>query len=305
MTDKNGVRPPVFCRWLIWLAGRLAPPDARREWRARWDFRLYNLWILVERGELTNVASAEVGRFCRDAFLNAFWLRFSRPALRRWLRGPVFPLVCCAGALAVLAVGTNGFSVCRSLVEMARGLGHSPPPMGVYDAREDRLFFNIAPIGLALASGIALIAIGRLSFNRYGWRYWLFLAVKAFSAMLLVILLWIEGGSALRARIPSPMPRIFVGGIVLALLFVAAFGWTLRWCLADQRRRCPVCLRRLAMPVTVGSWASVFDPATTEMLCDEGHGSLAAPDSEAGAPDRWVALDSSWRGLFDRDHAAR
>lgn len=305
MTDKSGVRPPVFCRWLIWLAGLLAPTDARCEWRARWGFRLDNLWILVERGELTNVASAEVGRFCRDAFLNAFWLRFSRPALRQWLRGPAFPLACGAGALAVLSVTTNGLSVCRALVEMARGLGHSPPPMGVYDPRADRLFFNIAPIALALASGTALLVIGRLPLHRYGWRYWLFLAAKMLLATVVLILLWIEGGSALRARIPSQMPRVLLGGIALALLFVAAFGWTVRWCLADQRRRCPVCLRRLAMPVSVGSWASVFDPAITEMLCDEGHGSLAAPESEAGAPDRWVALDSSWRGFFDRDHAAR
>ena len=31
------------------------------------------------------------------------------------------------------------------------------------------------------------------------------------------------------------------------------------------------------MPVTLGSWASVFEPVTTEMLCHEGHGSLVAP----------------------------
>jgi hypothetical protein len=52
------------------------------------------------------------------------------------------------------------------------------------------------------------------------------------------------------------------------------------------------------MPVTMGSWASVLDPATTEMVCDLGHGSLCVPDSTEGAPDRWINLDPSWRELF-------
>jgi len=56
------------------------------------------------------------------------------------------------------------------------------------------------------------------------------------------------------------------------------------------------------MPVMIGSWASVFEPVTTELLCEEGHGSLCVP--ETGQPDRWTPLDASWRELFDskRDH---
>jgi hypothetical protein len=51
------------------------------------------------------------------------------------------------------------------------------------------------------------------------------------------------------------------------------------------------------MPVTMGSWASVFEPVTTEMLCHEGHGSLSVVEGDIGGGDRWVALDTSWRGL--------
>jgi hypothetical protein len=72
------------------------------------------------------------------------------------------------------------------------------------------------------------------------------------------------------------------------------------WSLADQRRRCPVCLGRLEMPVTLGSWASVFEPPTTEFLCADGHGSLSVQEAEPTAADRWIALDSSWRSLFRR-----
>ena len=45
----------------------------------------------------------------------------------------------------------------------------------------------------------------------------------------------------------------------------------------------------------MGSWGSMFDPATTEFLCDEGHGALSLAESEIGEGDRWVALDASWR----------
>jgi hypothetical protein len=65
----------------------------------------------------------------------------------------------------------------------------------------------------------------------------------------------------------------------------------------DQRRRCPECLRRLARPVTMGSWGSMFEPVTTEFLCDEGHGALSLAESEIGEGDRWVSLDASWREL--------
>ena len=52
------------------------------------------------------------------------------------------------------------------------------------------------------------------------------------------------------------------------------------------------------MPVTMGSWGSVLDPAMTESLCDSGHGALCQPESAEGLPDKWTKLDPSWRELF-------
>jgi hypothetical protein len=45
----------------------------------------------------------------------------------------------------------------------------------------------------------------------------------------------------------------------------------------------------------MGSWGSMFDPVTTEFLCDDGHGALSLAESEIGEGDRWVTLDASWR----------
>jgi hypothetical protein len=59
-----------------------------------------------------------------------------------------------------------------------------------------------------------------------------------------------------------------------------------------------VCLRRLDLPVTVGSWSSVFEPTSTEMLCDLGHGTLLLPETGGGTEERWTKFDDSWRDLF-------
>ena len=73
-------------------------------------------------------------------------------------------------------------------------------------------------------------------------------------------------------------------------MFVIAFGWAVMWSLDDQRHRCPVCLQRLSMPVRIGSWASVFEPATTEWICETGHGWLCVCDVLVDEPDRWMEV---------------
>jgi hypothetical protein len=72
-----------------------------------------------------------------------------------------------------------------------------------------------------------------------------------------------------------------------------------RWSFIEQRHRCPVCLKRLALPVTLGSWSSVLEPATTEFLCEKGHGSLSVTENGSGAPDHWTVFDVSWQSLFE------
>ena len=51
MSHSDG-EPPALCRWLLRIAGRLAPPALRNEWRKCWYSRLGSLCILVERGEV-------------------------------------------------------------------------------------------------------------------------------------------------------------------------------------------------------------------------------------------------------------
>jgi hypothetical protein len=294
--------PPVIAIWLLRLASCLAPQPARREWHSRWKCRLVNLWILVERGELALNPRAETVFLIRAALANAFWLRFNRAGLRYWVRGPGFVVTGAAFALLLLAVLSRGFAATRAVISAAIEWQVDPlnpldPRQMRYDPRGDVVVAHVVPIAMALMIGVVLVLIGRLSLGHCGWRYWLFLVVKVAGVTVLVPLLWLEGGAALWRQISQELLRAWIAGVGSTLAFLGGFGVSVIWVFSDQRRRCPVCLRRLARPVTFGSWASMFEPVTTEFVCEEGHGSLSLAESEIGAGDRWVALDSSWRGL--------
>lgn len=150
----------------------------------------------------------------------------------------------------------------------------------------------------AFGAALLLLAVKRQPVSGGGWRYWSFFTAKTLLAVLIPLLLWIELSPAVRALLPGvTFPRL-LGRLFFTLLFMFACGFGLWWSFADQRRRCPVCLQRLTLPVSLGSWSSVFEPPSTELLCEAGHGSLCIPDAETGEPDRWTALDSSWQELF-------
>ena len=270
---------PVVCRALVRMASWIVP---RREGPGLRDW-----WVLVERGELP----APTLRQCWSAFVDAVQLRLDQRRLRLWLRGPAFPLVAGAVVVALTAILTRGFTATRGLIGIVRASG--------FDTRQDLLVGHSFLIVFGLAIGIVLVAMGRLTLHRYGWRFWLYLVLKTVGVMVIVPLLWIETGTAIRAHLPRGEVWKVLGTLSSALAFIAGYGCALMWSFADQRRRCPVCLHWLAMPVTMGSWASVFEPVTTELLCEEGHGSLCMPETEGGEPDRWTALDASWRELFD------
>ncbi|MCU1239106.1 MAG: hypothetical protein JWP63_7073 [Candidatus Solibacter sp.] len=282
--------------WLLHAAGPLAPPFARRDWYSCWHSRLVNLWILVERGELPINPHTETLWLLRAAFANAFWLRFSRTGLRNWIRGPGFILSSAATGLGLLAVLSHGFTATRTVIYTAIEWQIEPRHMR-YDPRGDLVVAHVVPIAMALGIGAALVLIGRLSLGNCGGRYWLFLAAKLIAVMLLVPGLWVEGGALLWRGIAQETLRAWIAGIGSTLIFLGGFGVSVVWTFSDQRCRCPVCLRRLAQPVTFGSWASIFEPVTTEFVCEEGHGSLSLAESDIGDRDRWVALDASWRGL--------
>jgi hypothetical protein len=79
----------------------------------------------------------------------------------------------------------------------------------------------------------------------------------------------------------------------------------------DQRYRCRVCLRRLRMPVTTGSWSRMlqFGRPRIEYICPYGHGTLREaelqicglenPEWKAHSGDIWAELESSAKGPAD------
>jgi hypothetical protein len=86
-------------------------------------------------------------------------------------------------------------------------------------------------------------------------------------------------------------------------LFMLGSMGALVWSIADQRRRCRVCLRRLGMVAHVGCpGCLLLNWAGTELVCLEGHGMLHVPEMAAcwQEPDRWTSLDDSWQELFER-----
>jgi len=75
----------------------------------------------------------------------------------------------------------------------------------------------------------------------------------------------------------------------------------LRWALADQRQRCPVCLRLLGNPARIGCLAQTFlEWHGTEFVCVKGHGLLHVLEMPTSSynTQRWIYLDPSWSGLF-------
>lgn len=274
-------------QWLLDLSRWLVPRAGRSEWRARWTASLTSLQILIQRGELPGPASVMLAALCREALWEALCLRAAQLRLRQWIRGPVFPVTAAATALVALALLSHGFAATRGLIAVARALGD----------RSDALVGHAVPMLLALLTGMALVGIGGLPMLRSNWRYWFFLSTKILAVVVLLPLAWIEGGLALRAAIHQEWLRILLGGLAFTGVFIVAFGCALAWAFADQRRRCPVCLHLLALPVTFGSWSSVLDAVTTEFVCENGHGTLSIPETQTAPPDCWIALDPSWRGL--------
>ncbi len=153
-------------------------------------------------------------------------------------------------------------------------------------------------LGFALIVGAVLILRALPRPSGSGWRYWTFLTGKTLALAALPTLAWVELGGLIVRTMPPGVARSLVFAVALPLAFVFAFAVILWWSFADQRRRCPICLQRLSLPVTMGTWGSVLDPVATEMLCDAGHGSLCASEALDGQSDRWTNLDKSWSDLF-------
>lgn len=265
----------LACRSVVRLAGWIVPPGVRSEWRARWICCLRSLWILIGRGEFPRALSAQIGWFCAAVCGDAFRLRCGRFDPQKSIRGPAFLLTVSYSVLLLFAACTRCFATTRALIA---------------EGREVFLPYALV-VGFALLVSLIIAVRERVPLRGHDWRYWSFLLLKGAALVGILCLLWIEGGFALRRHLANVTVRALGGGLLLTAALLAAVGSTVSWCLNDQQRRCPVCLRRMASPVRIGSWASVFEPVTTELLCGEGHGALCVQECEMGEPDRWMAIE--------------
>jgi hypothetical protein len=130
-------------------------------------------------------------------------------------------------------------------------------------------------------------------------RYYAFLLAKSALALLPVAAVWLvltesarfDGPKWLAAGVRPTATLVF-------LLLCAAMVW---WSLVDQRLRCPICFRRLRMPVSLGTLGSIlFDLPATEYICTHGHGTLHVPEPQTNELEttRWRPHGDVWEELL-------
>jgi hypothetical protein len=292
-----GDRPPLVYRGLMRLASALAPEAAG----ARWSRELEDLWVLTERGELPLEARGEMAALCRQALAEAFSARGRREWLADAWRRPWVVLSALALALVTLSWASAGFASTREVADHFLRVRFDGPPMPKLVWNEHAQLTVIGytiPFLFANVASLFLIAVRKPALAGGGWGYWLFFIAKLMAVPALITAGWVELTEAARAWATYEPVRILGAGLLLWCLYIAAFTRGLLWCVTDQQMRCPVCGKRLAMPVSLGSRASLFDPPVTEFLCDDGHGRLSVSETPDGEVEEWRDLDSSWRDLF-------
>jgi hypothetical protein len=252
-------------------AALLVPTPERGEWLAEW------------KAELCYV-SHDATAFCLGSFRDAFWLRCKSFSARRAfsLDSPLR----CLLLLAVLALLTFlcafGLPSRKLLISLFSSSAEEQLAFGCF-----WLYFESFLILLTLNP----LGLGEYPANRYApvlrirLRRWIFLALK----------------------ITLLAPTVFFAiGIVISIFPPASLllflGWIfgLRWALADQRQRCPVCLHLLSNPVEIGSpLQTVLGWYGTELICTRGHGLLYVPGTPTSwcGRQRWRYLDPSWNSL--------
>jgi hypothetical protein len=130
-------------------------------------------------------------------------------------------------------------------------------------------------------------------------RYYAFLLAKSALALLPVAAVWL----ALTESAGFGGPRWLTAGVrptatLVFLMLCAAMVW---WSLVDQRLRCPICFRRLRMPVSLGTLGSIlFDLPATEYICTHGHGTLHVPEPQTNELEttRWRPHGDVWEELL-------
>lgn len=239
-----------------------------------------------------------------------FW--FVSPAVDVWLPLPRasggreywLPSINVVGRLKPWVRPAQGRSEMRSIVVRVRSHWVGPRvevvPLGVM-VRQPIYMAFVAPLaGLLIVLGVSAwrCVRGRLPAS---FRFWALASAEttlAFSAPAAVF-----AALADRSRdLGLVGGRANVGDWIALWAYLVACGIVVLPVSRDLRTRCPVCFARLRMPVELGTRSStILELPGTEYMCPSGHGALYVPcDSPSGAePPRWVAMDESWRELFN------
>jgi hypothetical protein len=254
----------------------VAPRDRRSDWIEEW------------RSELWYVPPYHATRFCMGAFQDALWLR--RNNRERRDSAYLDSAASCLASLAALAA-------LSLLISAACLLGplHSTTS-----------YWRLTPgdlpgaCVLMLAYTGVLLPITALAMRRAGFsspnpgrlRRALFFIVK--TALVQPIMLCAFFVSLLLGPVAPLASQLGM----LAMWILAC-----RWLIADQRRRCPVCLRLLTQTVRIGTASQTFlEWYGAESLCSRGHGLLHLPETQTtyNAGPQWLRLGDSWSGVFGR-----
>ncbi len=217
------------------------------------------------------------------------------------------------GAVARLRPGDTPGQLQSDLIDRSENAGYRfvQAPMQVVSLRSQSralLWTYVTFLVLALACAAWIAWLLRAAAGGFGpvllkgrkrIRWWAFFLAKSAAltaATYLLVWLVVHGLLGWVGRTVYPMADEVAFWTFLPLA-VAVLSWSI----ADQQKRCRVCLRRLTMPVDVGRPGSVLlNFAGTEMVCEDGHGMLYVPESESNSleRDRWRTLDESWAELF-------
>jgi hypothetical protein len=290
--------PAAFHFAILRSAALLVPEPQRMDWLAEWRSELWH----VRR----NPGEASATAFCLGAFRDAFWLRRDGPILPPpgvlRLNLPATPvgiedfpdagvatLTSPAQCLWLLAaLGALSFLVTLLMPAARHALLHFPFPGKHRSFEFPRLMSVLTFAGMLVGMLTSGFPQGRP--RKAGPRRGLFLAAKTLSMVPIVVFGSLDLGSLGGSVSPLVLHAAFFGGLFAA-----------RWILADQRDRCPVCLRLLANPVRMGQPSRILlEWHGTELMCLRGHGMLYVPEWPAlwSNRQRWMDLGPSWGGLF-------
>jgi hypothetical protein len=149
-------------------------------------------------------------------------------------------------------------------------------------------------------------------------KYWLFLAAKlaaALGAMYGLQCVLVDFYPQPPPLLPEygPTPPLFLHDLSFTLaefvlwLFGTGIAAAILW---DHRRRCRICLRRLIMPASSGSWGNMvtLGRPKTEWICPFGHGTLSVEELQITgmAPPAWHKHgDDIWKELESYQQAEK